>query len=126
MLIVENDPRVRSALSELLTASEGLCVVGVAATARDALDAGDCLDVALVDVRLPNLEDGLLVIRTLAAEGHPVVALSASAAARGASIAAGARAFLEKDSHPDALLAALHRVTGVAGGKLQDCCVRVC
>ena len=109
MLIVENDPRVRSALSELLTASEGLCVVGVAATARDALDAGDWLDVALVDVRLPDLEDGLLVIRKLAAEGHPVVALSASAAARAASIAAGARAFFEKDSHPDALLAALHQ-----------------
>jgi DNA-binding NarL/FixJ family response regulator len=109
VLIVENDPRVRSALSELLTASEGLCVVGIAATARDALDAGDWLDVALVDVRLPDLEDGLLVIRKLAAEGHPVVALSASAAARAASIAAGARAFFEKDSHPDALLAALHQ-----------------
>jgi DNA-binding NarL/FixJ family response regulator len=108
VLIVENDPRVRSALSELLTASEGLCVVGIAATA-DALDAGDWLDVALVDVRLPDLEDGLLVIRKLAADGHPVVALSASAAARAASIAAGARAFFEKDSHPDALLAALHR-----------------
>ena len=107
--IVEDDPRVRSALSELLTASEGLCLVGVAATARDALDAGDWLDVALVDVRLPDLEDGLLVIRKLAAEGHPVVALSASAAAREASIAAGARAFCEKDSHPDALLAALHQ-----------------
>ena len=108
-LIVENDPRVRSALSELLTASEGLCVVGIAATARDTLDAGDWLDVALVDVRLPDLEDGLLVIRKLAAEGHPVVALSVSAAAREASIAAGARAFFEKDSHPDALLAALHQ-----------------
>ena len=111
MLIVEDDPRVRSALSGLLAASEGLCVVGVAATARDALDAGDWLDVALVDVRLPDLEDGLLVIRTLAAEGHPVVALSASAAARAASLAAGARAFFEKDSYPDALLAALHRST---------------
>ncbi len=109
VLIVEDDPRVRSALSELLTASEGLCVVGIAATAGDALDAGDWLDVALVDVRLSDLEDGLLVIRKLAAEGHPVVALSASAAARAASIAAGARAFFEKDSHPDALLAALHQ-----------------
>src|SRR5690348_316255 len=65
VLIVEDDPRVRSALCGLLTASEGLCVVGVAATARDALDAGEWLDVALVDVRLPDLEDGLLVIRTL-------------------------------------------------------------
>ena len=111
VLIVEDDPRVRSALSELLTASEGLCVVGVAATARDALDAGDCLDVALVDVRLPNLADGLLVIRTLAAEGHPVVALSASAAIRAASLAAGATTFLEKDIHPDALLVALLRST---------------
>lgn len=109
VLIVEDDPRVRSALSELLTASGGLCVVGIATTARDALDAGDCLDVALVDVRLPDLEDGLLVIRKLAADGHPVVALSASGAARAVSLAAGARAFFEKDSHPDALLAALHR-----------------
>lgn len=111
MLIVEHDPRVRSALSELLAASEGLCVVGVAATARDALDAGDWLDVALVDVRLTDNEDGLLAIRVLAAEGLPVVALSASAAARAASLAAGATSFLEKDSHPDALLAALHRST---------------
>ncbi len=110
VLIVEDDPRVRSALSGLL-ASEGLSVVGIAATARDALEVGDWLDVALVDVRLPDLEDGLLVIRTLAAEGHPVVALSASAGARAASLAAGARAFFEKDSYPDALLAALHRAT---------------
>ena len=109
VLIVEDDSRVRAALSELLTASGGLCVVAVAATARDALDAGDWLDVALVDVRLPVLEDGLLVIRKLAADGHPVITLSASGAARAASIAAGARAFFEKDSHPDALLAALHR-----------------
>jgi DNA-binding NarL/FixJ family response regulator len=111
VLIVEDDPRVRSALSELLTASEGFCVRGVAATARDALDVGDRLDVALVDVLLPDLEDGLLVIRTLAAEGHPVVALSASAAAQAASMAAGATTFVEKDSHPDALLAALHQST---------------
>lgn len=111
VLIVEDDPRVRSALGELLTASEGLCVVGIAATARDALDAGFWLDVALIGVRLPDLEDGLLVIRKLAAEGHPVVALSASAAARVASIAAGARAFFEKGSHSDALLAALHQST---------------
>ena len=111
MLIVEDDPRVRSALSELLAASEGFCVGGVAATARDALDAGDWLDVALVDVLLPDLEDGLSVIRALAADGHPVVALSASAAARAASMAAGATTFVEKDSHPDALLAALHRST---------------
>lgn len=109
VLIVEDDPRVRSALSGLIAASDGLCVIGVAATARDALDAGDWLDVALVDVRLPDLDSGLLVIRTLAAAGHPVVALSASAAVRAASLTAGARAFFEKDSHPDALLAALHR-----------------
>jgi DNA-binding NarL/FixJ family response regulator len=102
--IVEDDPRVRSALSELLATSEGFCVSGVAATAREALDAGDWLDVALVDVLLANLADGLSVIRTMAAEGHPVVALSASAAARAASMAAGATVFLEKDSHPDALL----------------------
>jgi DNA-binding NarL/FixJ family response regulator len=111
VLIVEDDPRVRSALRGLLAASDGLCVVGVASSARDALDAGDWLDVALIDVRLSDIEDGLLVIRTLAAQGHPVVALSASAACREASIAAGATAFLEKDTHPETLLAALHRAT---------------
>ena len=111
MLIVEDDPRVRSALSELLAVSEGFGVGGVAATARDALDAGGRLDVALVDVLLPDLEDGLSVIRALAADGHPVVALSASAAVRAASLAAGATIFVEKDTHPDALLAALHPLT---------------
>lgn len=111
MLIVEDDPRVRSALSALLTASGAFSVGGVAATARDALDMQDCVDVALVDVLLPDLEDGLSVIRALAAEGHPVVALSASAPTRAASMAAGATTFVEKDTHPDALLAALHRST---------------
>ncbi|MGZ4233029.1 MAG: response regulator [Solirubrobacteraceae bacterium] len=111
MLIVEDDPRVRSALSELLTASGGFCVGGVAATARDALNTRDGFDVALVDVLLPDLEDGLSVIRALAAEGHPVAALSASTVTRAASMAAGATTFVEKDIHPDALLAALHRST---------------
>jgi CheY-like chemotaxis protein len=109
VLIVVGDPRVRSALSEFLGASDGLCPEAVAATARTALQSGDWIDVALVDVLLPELEDGLSVIRALAVDGHPVVALGASAAARAASIAAGATEFPERDSHPDLLLAALYR-----------------
>jgi len=117
VLIVEDDPRVRSALSELLAASDGLCVGGLAATASAAAAAAEraVLDVALVDVLLPDLQDGLSVIRALVADGHQVVALSASAAVREASLAAGASTFVEKDSHPDALLTALSGSSSVDG-----------
>lgn len=63
--------------------------------------------VALVDVLLPSAAEGVALIQTLAARGWRVVATSVSGAQRDATLAAGARVFVEKAPDPHALLSAL-------------------
>ena len=56
VLICENDPVMRSALSDLLASVPEIRVVGVAGDAEDAAEAAAHLnpDVAVVDVRMPK------------------------------------------------------------------------
>ena len=125
VLIVEDDPRVRSALSELLAASEGFCVVGVAATARDALDAGDWLDVALVDVLLPDLEDGLLGYPR-AGRRWPSCGCAQRVGGRPGGVAGRRRHDLLREGQPSGRPSRRAApVNPVAGGKLQARCARV-
>lgn len=55
VLIAEDDPDVRAALSELVDAEDGLDLVGVAADATEAIDLAEQEgpDVAVLDVRMP-------------------------------------------------------------------------
>ena len=113
VLVVDDDTRVQSGLRQLLATTPDVELAAAAASlseAHQALAAAE-VDVALVDVRLPTSEAGLALIRELA-EVLPVVALSINGAARREALAAGAGAYLEKDGDPDALVAALRRVTG--------------
>jgi DNA-binding NarL/FixJ family response regulator len=96
VLLLEDDPRVRAGLRRLLEATPGIAVVPL----------GTDADVALVDVDLPDRAAAAARIRGLAG-GVPVVALSLDGATRDAALAAGARAFVEKDGAPETLLAAL-------------------
>ena len=52
----------------------------------------------------------MALTRALAHRGRVVVALSGSGVGRELAVAAGAAAFLEKDTHAEALLAALQRL----------------
>lgn len=97
VLVLDDDPRVRTGLHRLLEATPDVVKVGLGADA----------DVALVDVDLPDHAAVAARVRSLAG-GVPVVALSLAGSARPVALAAGARAFVEKDAGTDALLAALH------------------
>jgi DNA-binding NarL/FixJ family response regulator len=108
VLVVEDDRRVRTALRTFLSA-DGFEVVGdagdTAAAMRLARDLAPT--VALVDVHLPDPTDGLEVLHVLAGLGIPVVAISIHGSVRGRALAAGADEFLEKESAPDRMFAAL-------------------
>ena len=109
VLVIDDDPRVRTALGALLASTADLAPAGQAASAAEAEDAEGAhgpFDLAVVDVLLPEAATGLALIRRLAARG-PVVAISVSSAHRAPALAAGAIAFLDKDGRPDTLLAAL-------------------
>lgn len=115
VLVVDDDPRVRSAMTAELAAAG--CRPTAAAPEDlpndpwDALDPEQIdvalVDVALVDVALPTVADGLALIRQLSSAVR-VVAISINGAARTQALAAGARAYLEKDGDTDRLLRTLH------------------
>jgi two-component system, NarL family, invasion response regulator UvrY len=111
VLIVEDDPRVRTALRRFLSASDDVEVVGDAGGRESALRlAMDLVPaVALVDVHLPDAADGLELLHALTDLGVPVVAISIHGSVRGSALAAGADQFLDKDSAPDLMVAALRR-----------------
>ncbi len=106
VLVVDDDARVRQALCALLTSSQGLSVVGEASSGPEALRADEQLDpdVVLLDLLLPTAQDGLDVLRRLAARGRKVVALTIRVQLRRAALDAGATAFVEKGVSPDVLL----------------------
>lgn len=110
ILIAEDDPRVRIALRTFLVASEGFEVVGEAASPASALDIAreQTPAVALVDVLLPHARDGLGLLRALTGGlGIPAVAISIQGGVGSSALAAGACRFLNKDSAPELLVAAL-------------------
>jgi DNA-binding NarL/FixJ family response regulator len=111
VLIVDDDPRVRTALRRFLSASREVEVVGDAGGSDPALRLARELApaVALVDVHLPEPADGLGLLRALTGLGVPAVAISIHGSARGSALAAGADQFLDKDSAPDLMVSALRR-----------------
>jgi DNA-binding NarL/FixJ family response regulator len=99
VLIVDDDARVRRALRRLIECSPDLTVVGEAGSARSArrlnLELGP--DVVVLDLLLPQANDGMQVLRELRGRDRPVVAISRMGELRSKAMAAGAHAFLEKD-----------------------------
>ncbi len=115
VLIVDDDPRVRAALTALITATTDLTVAAAVGTARDARAALATrpVDLILVDVQLPHRDDGIGLIQTLSRR-HLVVAMSIDGSRRAPALRAGAADFLEKNGNPDDILEALHRTTTTA------------
>ncbi|MCE7003305.1 response regulator transcription factor [Kibdelosporangium philippinense] len=113
VLIVDDDLRVRSALRAFLGAHPGFDVIGEAAGSEAALEIARTLGphVAVVDVHLPELDNGLELVHDLGEMKVPVVAISLDLAARHSALAAGASRFLDKASVPEFLLDALRQMT---------------
>ncbi len=103
VLIVDNDPRVRRALTELINATERFGVVAARGTRPTADTTGPEADVAVVALGSTTDQEGLKQIRALA-ERIPVVAVSAFSSVAPAAARAGATAFCEMDGNADALI----------------------
>lgn len=109
VLIVDDDPRVRAALRAYLSAVPDIDVIGAADSPAAALDIARraAPTVAVIDLLIPDAQDGLTLLRTLTGMRIPTVALSIEHGLWASALAAGACQFVGKGSSPDLLLAAL-------------------
>lgn len=115
VLVVDDDPLVRSALTLMLGGASDLDVVGEAGDGRQGVELARTLrpDVVLMDVRMPVL-NGLEATRELHARPDPprVVVLTTFDADEHVlgALAAGADGFLLKDTPPEEIVAAVRTV----------------
>lgn len=115
VLVVDDDPLVRSALTLMLGGAADLDVIGEAADGRQGVEMALSLqpDVVLMDVRMPVL-NGLEATRELHARPDPprVVVLTTFDADEHVlgALAAGADGFLLKDTPPAEIVAAVRAV----------------
>ena len=115
LLIVDDDPLVRSGLALILGGSGSMAVVAQAANGREgvAAVAQHRPDVVLMDIRMPVM-DGIEATAALCARPGPpkVIVLTTFDADDYVlrALAAGASGFLLKDTAPEDIVAAVHKV----------------
>lgn len=115
ILIVDDDPLVRSGLALILGGSTSVAVVGQAANGAEGLAAIDELtpDVVLMDIRMPVM-DGLEATERLSGRpGAPRVIILTTFDADDSvlrALSAGASGFLLKDTPPETIVDAVVRV----------------
>ena len=115
VLLVDDDPLVRSALSLMLGGQPDIAVVGEASDGAQALERVEALrpDVVLMDIRMPVMS-GLEATRRLHLAPDPphVVVLTTFDADDHvvSAVAAGADGFLLKDTPPDHIVDAIRKV----------------
>ena len=115
LLIVDDDPLVRSALTFMLGGQPDLEVVGEAGDGREGVTRAAELkpDVVLMDIRMPRL-NGLDATRRLLASDDPprVIVLTTFDADEYVveALAAGADGFLLKDTPPPEVVEAIRKV----------------
>jgi two-component system response regulator DevR len=108
ILVVDDDARVRHAIGHLIDGTPGLRVAAAVSNADEAEAACQTTDpdLAIVDVRAPDMETGLNLIRSLSSR-MPVIAISVAGSLARPATRAGASAFCDKDGDTDALLNAV-------------------
>jgi DNA-binding NarL/FixJ family response regulator len=114
VLLVDDHPWVRTALTDLLSDEDDLTVVGECEDGSQVVDAVSRLhpDVVLMDLSMPVM-NGLAASEALHAvrpEPRIVVLTGEGAAAEPKVVAAGAHALLSKSGRSDALLGCLRTV----------------
>ncbi|HEY8473987.1 MAG TPA: response regulator transcription factor [Natronosporangium sp.] len=115
VLLVDDDPLVRTGLRLLLGGAPDLIVVGEVGDGADAADAVRRLapDVVLMDIRMPVL-DGIDATRSITGRGEPapaVLVLTTFDSDRNvlAALRAGAAGFLLKHTPPEQIVDAVRR-----------------
>ncbi|MFI6661458.1 response regulator [Streptomyces sp. NPDC050523] len=114
-MIVDDDALVRLGLADLLDSDPGIDLVAQAADGLQAIEqaGAHCIDVALVDVRMPRM-DGITATARLRALPHPpkIITLTTFDLDQYVydALAAGADGFLLKDTDPAEILRAVHLV----------------
>ncbi|HEV1997401.1 MAG TPA: response regulator transcription factor [Candidatus Dormibacteraeota bacterium] len=112
VMLVDDHPLVRSGLTQLLDAAEGLTVVGAAAGGREAVDTVMDLvpDVVLMDVSMPGL-DGVAATRELLKRRPATRVVMLTSYAEDdtvlASLDAGACGYILKDAEPAEVIRAV-------------------
>ena len=115
VLLVDDDPLVRSGLAMIISTAADMEVVGQAADGAQAIDAvtNHHPDVVLMDIRMPNL-DGIRATAALRALPQPPEVLVLTTIAADAyvldALRAGASGFLLKDTEPTAIVTAVRQV----------------
>lgn len=115
VLIVDDDALVRAGLSMMLDGAGGIAVAGEAADGDEVPAAADAHapDVVLMDLRMPRV-DGITATRRLRARANPpeVIVLTTFDSDENIlrALRAGASGFLLKDTPPDRIVQAVHRV----------------
>lgn len=117
VLIVDDDPLVRSALVLMLGGQDDVDIVGEAEDGVVGLTAIADLtpDVVLMDIRMPRLDGLEATVQALALPSPPhVIVLTTFDADEHVlgALAAGADGFLLKDTPPNEILDAIRRVAG--------------
>jgi DNA-binding NarL/FixJ family response regulator len=115
LLVVDDDPLVRSGLGLILGGAPAIEVVAQAANGREGIAAvaEHRPDVVLMDIRMPVM-DGIEATAAIVAEPDPprVIVLTTFDADEYVlrALAAGASGFLLKDTTPEDIVAAVHKV----------------
>ena len=115
VLVVDDDPLVRAALTVMLTSADDIALVGEAGDGEQAEHAiaEHATDVVLMDIRMPNV-DGLLAterIRSRVDAPHVIVLTTFDADDHVLrALRAGASGFLLKDTPPPEILRAIRLV----------------
>lgn len=124
VMFADDEELVRSSLRTILSNAEGIEVVAEASDGRSAIEAARTHrpDVALLDIKMSNEEDGLFALQgILALPAPPVVAMLTTFdidAYVSKALGSGANGFLLKDVRAPALVQAVRDLS--RGGAVLD------
>ena len=114
-LVVDDHAIFRNGLTQLLSTTDDLELVGTASNGAEAVEQAVALvpDVVLMDLSMPDVDGATATARILAAlpQVHVLVLTSFSdAAAINSALQAGAQGYLLKHSDPEVILAGIRQV----------------